>query len=219
MDNNTLSLLIAEMLGDVGKLHDAVERVNDSIPAVVGKLQGFIESIDKATATAQEVHQARLADAAVEQKAELVRESQAVLDVLTKASASVAELIESTKIAAMAELEMSQEAILSSVIDFSDSKISEVISKTIHDTLGAKLRELSDFEKEVAKLKKELQSVSTEMLEHRQRGAADMAIAVKAELAKAKPSFTLDLIKIVVGVCVGMSLLAWFPVLGHLFKN
>lgn len=210
--------LIAELLGDVGKLHDEVKALQVILPDLTGQLSGFIDSIDKATATAQEVHQAKLADFAVEQKAEIAKQAEAVLTALQKATSDLQGVIEASVKAGQAQLDGSRNAILDSVVDFTDSKISEAIQGTVKETLGSELRKLADFEKEVARLKKELQSVSTEMLEHRQRGAVDMAIAVKAELDKVKPSFILDTIKIVVSVCIGMSLLAWFPALGHLFK-
>jgi len=211
--------LIAELLGDVGKLHDEVKTLQVIVPDLTGQLRGFIESIDRATATAQEVHQAKLADYAVEQKAEITKQAEAVLTSLQTATGSLQAVIESSVKTGQAQLDGSRDAVLDSVVDFTDSKISEAIRGTVKETLGTELRKLADFDKEVAKLKKELQSVSTEMLEHRQRGAADMAIAVKAELSKAKPSFTLDIIKIVVGVLVGLSLQAWIPALEHIFKN
>lgn len=211
--------LIAELLGDVGKLHDEVKTLQDIVPDLTGQLRGFIDSIDKATATAQEVHQAKLADFAVEQKAQIARQAEAVLMALQEATSSLQSVIESSVKAGQAQLDGSRNAILDSVVDFTDSKISEAIQITVNETLGTELRKLANFDKEVARLKKELQTMSTELLEHRQRGAVDMAIAIKSELDKFKPSFILDLIKVVIGVFIGMSLLAWFPVLGHLFKT
>lgn len=211
MDNNTtLSLLIAEMLGDIGKLHDAVEGVKQSIPAMTELLQGFIDSIDKATVTALELHQAKLAEVAVQSRNDLASENQAVLTVLNEAKASLQALIDESTKTGLEKVSGASEAILNSVVDFADSKIAEAIKATIHETLGAELRKLSDFDKEVAKLKKELLSVSTQMLEHRQRGATDAAIAVKAEIDKIRPSFIFESVKIIACVFAGMVLYGWY---------
>jgi hypothetical protein len=55
--------------------------------------------------------------------------------------------------------------------------VHKALKGIIKETLGTELHKLADFDKEVARLKKELQSVSAEMLEHRQRGAVDAALA------------------------------------------
>lgn len=219
MASTAQEALIAELLGDIGKLHDEVKALQVIVPDLTGQLRGFIESIDKATATAQEVHQAKLADYAVEQKADITKQADAVLKALQEATSGLQGVIESSIKAGQAQLDGSRDAILDSVVDFTDSKISESIKGTVKDSLGTELHQLADFNKEVTRLKKELQSVSTEMLEHRQRGAVDAALAIKAEVAKLKPTLIGDVIKIVIAVWLGMVLHSWFPTLGHLFKN
>ena len=42
MSNQTLDILVAEMLGDIGKLHDQVADLKAELPHILGQMQAVI---------------------------------------------------------------------------------------------------------------------------------------------------------------------------------
>ncbi len=202
--NSPRDLLIAEMLGDIGKLHDEVRVLNESVPHIANSIENAIaESVRtlrqlsaeilKATSEAYEIHHDKLAELTVARKAELLeamqREANSNIDRLSSATGSL----------------------LNDMVEFSDRSTAAAIMDTVRKTVGV----------EAQKLKETISDLADDLVEIRRKTkqfAIDDAELIKSAIDKAKSNPFWELAKMVGCALIATSIATWLPALKQIYK-
>lgn len=125
--------LIAEMLGDIGKLHDAVEQLKIDIPSVLQPLVELNARLEKshadliaATAEAQKVHEGHIAELVVQAKGDLEARTREMGEAMAKAFVLLSDS-EARKITAKADVAAS--AALNSLASAIENEVKATMSQ------------------------------------------------------------------------------------------